>query len=394
MAGMLNVERKKCARENCEMPPAYWHPQNRKRRCCIAHAEEGMVKLDKKLCPSKGCFTSASYGVPGQKRKFCAAHARPGMVSIGGRRCATEGCTKRANYGVEGTRNRQFCAEHAKSGMVNINNQKPPAPTTIKRKAGGTAETAFPRRKHIRTTSTGGGCGGGSSGSGSPASAASSASSCFGASNVDVRGSAKESSHPNADGSQWPTRADAGGARFGVGGVDGGSRTAYRADRRPADGSNLRQAPAAATAEYVGMRALTYAAFGENALDFGWGGGGGGGGGENGVRQPEAGIGAAGSRSTGEGEKFQKEGKGGGVATSASSLKSKQCRLPGTPGEVEEEGGRRQDYKGPVSSSSSSGVVFPGRPRMLQPWPKSKEAPPLLQTSEGWSAWEWRPVVV
>ncbi|CAN0479203.1 unnamed protein product [Ectocarpus sp. 8 AP-2014] len=82
-----------------------------------------MVKLDKKLCPFKGCFTSASYGVVGQKRKFCAAHAERGMVSIGGRRCAKEDCSKRANYGVAGTNKREFCAGHAAKGMVNINNQ-------------------------------------------------------------------------------------------------------------------------------------------------------------------------------------------------------------------------------------------------------------------------------
>ena len=82
-----------------------------------------MVKLDKKLCPFKGCFTSASYGVLGEKRKFCAAHAQRGMVSIGGRRCAREECTKRANYGVAGTNKREFCAGHASPDMVNINNQ-------------------------------------------------------------------------------------------------------------------------------------------------------------------------------------------------------------------------------------------------------------------------------
>lgn len=80
-----------------------------------------MVKLDKKLCPFEGCFTSASYGVVGEKRKYCAAHAQQGMVSIGGRRCAKEDCSKRANYGVAGTNKREFCAGHAGPGMVNIN---------------------------------------------------------------------------------------------------------------------------------------------------------------------------------------------------------------------------------------------------------------------------------
>ncbi|CAN0431898.1 unnamed protein product, partial [Ectocarpus sp. 13 AM-2016] len=93
------------------------------RRFCSKHAEDDMVKLDKKLCPVKGCFTSASYGVMGKKRKFCAVHAERGMVSIGGRRCAKEDCGKRANYGVAGTNKREFCATHAEAGMVNINNQ-------------------------------------------------------------------------------------------------------------------------------------------------------------------------------------------------------------------------------------------------------------------------------
>ncbi|CAM9755970.1 unnamed protein product, partial [Ectocarpus sp. 13 AM-2016] len=113
------------------------------RRCCAKHAEDGMVKLDKKLCPFKGCFTSASYGVVGQKRKFCAAHAERGMVSIGGRRCAKEDCSKRANYGVAGTNKREFCAGHAAKGMVNINNQ------------------SSGRRKMAPTSGGGGGGGGG-----------------------------------------------------------------------------------------------------------------------------------------------------------------------------------------------------------------------------------------
>lgn len=88
-----------------------------------------MVKLDKKLCPVKDCFTSASYGVAGEKRKYCAAHAQEGMVSIGGRRCSNSACNKRANYGVLGSRKREYCAEHADSGMVNINHKPAPATT-------------------------------------------------------------------------------------------------------------------------------------------------------------------------------------------------------------------------------------------------------------------------
>eukprot|EP00752_Nemacystus_decipiens_P011556 g10262.t1 len=402
LPGMVNVERKTCARDSCQMPPAYWHPENRKRRCCIEHAEEGMVKLDKKLCPFKGCFTSASYGVPGEKRKFCAAHAEPGMVSIGGRRCASEECTKRANYGVEGTRNRQFCAEHAKAGMVNINNQKPPAPVIIRRKAGGTAEMASSRNK------LDGGGGGGRSGSlsNSPGSTGS----WFDASNVGFRGPGR-SSHPNTNGTRWQPRTDVGTAYLGVGGGGGESfpRYAYRAaDGLPADRSYPRYTPQATMAEHAGMRALSHAALGEDGRGGGWSGSSGGGGrvvperdpairAEDVARQGGAGIGAASSPSSGPGEEMKlcDRRKGGDTATPMSSkLKREQLRPPGASVGAEKEEGPEAEGKGSRSSSpSSNNIVSPERPRvLLKPWPKSKEAPPLLLTSEGWSTWEWRPV--
>eukprot|EP00903_Cladosiphon_okamuranus_P020368 g18688.t1 len=404
--GMLNVERKKCARENCPLPPAYWHPQNRKRRCCVEHAEEGMVKLDKKLCPFKGCFTSASYGVPGQKKKrFCAAHAQPGMVSIGGRRCATEGCSKRANYGVEGTRNRQFCAEHARAGMVNINNQKPRAAMIIRRRAGGTAETASPRNRHAGTGVTGvvGVVGGGGGGGGSPGSTTSTASSSFDAGIVGFPVSAATSNHAT-DGvgvGRWHQRSgiDVGGAYLGVGSVGGGSRYAYPTKQTPAEDSFPVYAPPAASAGVsacIRMQALSYAAFGEDAAS---------GGGlraevgsrsdaQDGVRQHEAGIDIAGSRLTGaRGMEIPERIRERGGTAVSSGLERGRVAPPWALGKVDDEE-VEEGEEGGGSTSSSSSVALPEPSRVLQPWPKSKQAPPLLLTSEGWLAWEWRPVNV
>lgn len=82
--------------------------------------------------------------------------------------------------------------------------------------------------------------------------------------------------------------------------------------------------------------------------------------------------------------------KGGGTAASP-RLKRKQFTPPGALGGGEEE---EEGEEGERATSSSSSATLPERSRVLQPWPKSKEAPPLLLTSEGWSAWEWRPVEV
>lgn len=103
------------------MTPSYGLPGSGKRGFCVQHAEEGMVKLNRKMCSFRGCFVVAAYGNEGSNRKqFCAIHAADGMVLVSGKKCGRAECFKRATYGAPGGRKREFCAQHAKGWMVNV----------------------------------------------------------------------------------------------------------------------------------------------------------------------------------------------------------------------------------------------------------------------------------
>ncbi|CAM9388632.1 unnamed protein product [Scytosiphon promiscuus] len=367
--GTENVERKKCSVEHCLMPPAYWHPGNRKRRFCVDHAEEGMVKLDKKLCPFKGCFVSASYGIAGEKRKFCAAHAEEGMVSIGGRRCAQDDCSKRANYGVAGTNKREFCAQHAERGMVNINSQK-----TITRK-----------QKNRRARLYGG---------------------CPPPPGVigvhDIRPKPPRF-YPHLGGSAHSE----GYLPWGMNGGFHDMNNDPLAPMGPFDPwARARFDAAFPTAPGGGSAGLTQEHIpGGASFMFGLGGGGFGLGGTSehslarfasGAPGREArirGVGsaaAAGCGPTGLGSWSIQ-----GVTGSAGNKKKGKKTSKAMPGSTEEdEETEEQGVMSAFSSSSSPGGGGSKRAKVLRPWPERESPPPLLQTSTGWSAWEWRPVVI
>lgn len=322
-----------------------------------------MVKLDKKLCPFKGCFVSASYGIAGEKRKFCAAHAEEGMVSIGGRRCAQEDCSKRANYGVAGTNKREFCAQHAEPGMVNINSQKT---TTRKQKnrrsrlyggfpppVGGIgAHEIRPKPPAFYPHIGGGGptegyvpwgVGGGFRGMHDDPLTSMGPYDPWGRARFDP-------SFPTAPGGAYglmPEHTPGGGVGCGPGDSSGfglGGPSEHPVSARFASGPAGREAR---------IRAVGAAA-------------------------------AAGPTETGS--------WGIRTATGADGKGKRPSTMPGFPEEAEETEGQG----GVMSSFSSSSSPGPAsKPaKVLRPWPERETAPPLLQTSAGWSAWDWRPVVI
>eukprot|EP00904_Undaria_pinnatifida_P004938 jgi/Undpi1/1574/HiC_scaffold_11.g04964.m1 len=136
---MVNLDRKRCVREDCLASPSHGFPGDERQSLCAEHAKAGMVKLSRQraICPYPGCLVSASYGERGGRAvRFCATHATEGMVSLGGKRCGREGCQKRATYGAIGTRKREFCARHSREGMVNVNSKRSTYPQHAPRNVG------------------------------------------------------------------------------------------------------------------------------------------------------------------------------------------------------------------------------------------------------------------
>ncbi|CAM9146753.1 unnamed protein product [Hapterophycus canaliculatus] len=361
--GTENVERKKCAVEHCLMPPAYWHPGNRKRRFCVDHAEEGMVKLDKKLCPFKGCFVSASYGIAGEKRKFCAAHAEEGMVSIGGRRCAQEDCSKRANYGVAGTNKREFCAQHAERGMVNINSQKS---TTRKQKN---------RRNRIFASFP------------SPAGG-------FGAQDILPKPPVFYP-HMGASG-----RSE-GYIPWGMGRGFRDLNNDPLAPMGPFDPWGRPRFDATFPTAQGGAGGLMPEPVPGGGFKFGLGSSGFGVEGKNehalarfasGSAGRETNTRAAGSAAAVSGP--MEMGSWGTTEAICSVDKKKGKRPSKTLGSPEEDEEGEEQGVMPSFSSSLTPAIGSKRTKVLRPWPERETAPPLLQTSAGWSTWEWRPVVI
>lgn len=338
-----------------------------------------MVKLDKKLCPVKGCFTSASYGVIGKKRKFCAVHAERGMVSIGGRRCANGDCGKRANYGVAGTNKREFCATHAEAGMVNINNQK--RGSVQRKKPSATSNNAGPRddigeendekpvvRGDLRRTSDPSVLGEEEEGG----MGASFAGSAEGNGPVSMAADERNNSWDDPrlpvaatrDGGVWDLRgpcgvgsSSSGGSSFGGGGGGRGSKSSAVYSGRRAKGSKAAGSPPMAAAAGVM-------------------------GGHSDVKHEEV----AGN--------FWPEG----TPTNSPGKDARKGARSCSPKEIEGRTASEKYGGSPRSTSSSSSPSGrrPKRPKkVMRPWPKSNgTAVPLLLTSDGWSSWEWQPLVM
>lgn len=374
-----------------------------------------MVKLDKKLCPVKGCFTSASYGIVGQKRKYCAAHAERGMTSIGGRRCSDEECSKRANYGVPGTRKREYCAEHAKAGMVNINNQKTNPKTDNTSPATGISSPSE------LVSNSGGNDDGVRSGPERPSSAPAA---------EDAKGTGDD--HGDCSSSDV-TSNDA---------VD----DCQVSDRSHSSSGDQYAASAATAQGSGGMRALIEAALLKEGLTAAGnsgscsGSGSGsctGSGGEVGTREGEHGFGAAhiatvepvpGIREGHTGiispatASFRCSTAGGavtagmakkyhpsfavGTAVSSQQHKTRKAKImsrglleeaEGSSSSSPSSGSSSINNSSSASSSSSSSsdgnTTSPKRSTVMLPWPNNKDSPPpLLLTSSGWSSWDWQQV--
>jgi hypothetical protein len=85
----------------------------------------GTPRLEFQYCQQEGCEIQAHFGSDEDKvRRFCKEHKEEGHVDVASKRCEHEGCESRPTYGSKEDGIRRFCLKHKGAHHVNVVDQK------------------------------------------------------------------------------------------------------------------------------------------------------------------------------------------------------------------------------------------------------------------------------
>mmetsp|Transcript_3855 Transcript_3855/g.6530 ORF Transcript_3855/g.6530 Transcript_3855/m.6530 type:complete len:386 (-) Transcript_3855:139-1296(-) len=111
---------RQCAADGCTKVPSYNNP-GEKARFCTHHKEPGMINVFRKVCHVEGCNLAASFDAPGhQQARFCSVHRTAEMVNVKVTPCAHEGCRMKPYFNFRDQKQGKFCTQHKEEGMVNL----------------------------------------------------------------------------------------------------------------------------------------------------------------------------------------------------------------------------------------------------------------------------------
>ena len=108
-----------CSQEGCLVKPSFNIKGSKTAKYCQKHKLEGMINITKKICQYDNCELNALFDIKGGKGKYCATHKTADMIDIFHQYCKEEGCTTRPSYGLQKGKP-EFCATHKTDGMVNV----------------------------------------------------------------------------------------------------------------------------------------------------------------------------------------------------------------------------------------------------------------------------------
>ena len=88
----MPTDKRQCGDRDCDKRATYDQVGSKKPERCSAHAEDGMVVVNKK-CGHRDCYRQPAYGKAGSnKAERCAAYAEDGMVIVVSKRCGHRDC--------------------------------------------------------------------------------------------------------------------------------------------------------------------------------------------------------------------------------------------------------------------------------------------------------------
>jgi hypothetical protein len=117
--GMLDVMNPIC--DECHKRARFTLHGHTRPYKCKDHLIQGMVDVNKKKCAFNECMINPTFGYSGGKSTHCSKHSLPDMISLRSRACLTAGCDKRAKFGlVKST----HCPDHKTQSMKDFGSRK------------------------------------------------------------------------------------------------------------------------------------------------------------------------------------------------------------------------------------------------------------------------------